>query len=270
MLLSAAAPSPSNVKRTIFTRYRITPTLRSRRTVGLSLIILSSQPVQKRRPHAYSSCLSACKESAPIVSKPCSPRGSVARAARLRRHSHPAEYLPTQSKWPGLRWIWKRGTEKLWLQQVRKAGASEEQIEGALFRMREDRCASLEDQLDWLRAAGFAVPTAGIRRTALPSLQAAGSLRSIGVRGPRIWNNNADFSNFPLFGKLPCRLLRDSLKVPSDVNMQCFFVLGRYHFHASGQPAALCSSSGPPRSLPSSPSPERIGARSFQRTAACW
>ena len=46
--------------------------------------------------------------------------------------------------------------EKLWLQQVRKAGASEEQIEGALFRMREDRCASLEDQLDWLRAAGFA------------------------------------------------------------------------------------------------------------------
>jgi tRNA (cmo5U34)-methyltransferase len=46
--------------------------------------------------------------------------------------------------------------KKLWLQQVRKAGASEEQIEGALFRMREDRCASVEDQLDWLRAAGFA------------------------------------------------------------------------------------------------------------------
>jgi tRNA (cmo5U34)-methyltransferase len=45
--------------------------------------------------------------------------------------------------------------QKLWLQQVRKAGASEEQIEGALFRMREDRCASLEDQLEWLRAAGF-------------------------------------------------------------------------------------------------------------------
>jgi tRNA (cmo5U34)-methyltransferase len=44
----------------------------------------------------------------------------------------------------------------LWLEQVRKAGASEEQIEGALYRMREDRCASVEDQLGWLRAAGFA------------------------------------------------------------------------------------------------------------------
>lgn len=44
---------------------------------------------------------------------------------------------------------------KLWLQQVRKAGASEEQIEGALYRMREDRCASVGDQLDWLRASWF-------------------------------------------------------------------------------------------------------------------
>ena len=46
--------------------------------------------------------------------------------------------------------------KKPWLQQVREAGASEEQIEGALFRMREDRCASVENQSDWLRAAGFA------------------------------------------------------------------------------------------------------------------
>jgi tRNA (cmo5U34)-methyltransferase len=46
--------------------------------------------------------------------------------------------------------------KSLWLQQVRKAGASQEQIDGALYRMREDRCASVEDQVDWLREAGFA------------------------------------------------------------------------------------------------------------------
>ena len=57
---------------------------------------------------------------------------------------------------------------------------------------------------------------------------------ALGVRGLRIWNN-VDFSNFPLFGKLPCRAFGDSLKVPSEVNMQCFFRLGRYHFDASGQ-----------------------------------
>lgn len=45
--------------------------------------------------------------------------------------------------------------QKLWLEQVRKAGASQAQIDGALYRMREDRCASVEDQLNWLREAGF-------------------------------------------------------------------------------------------------------------------
>jgi hypothetical protein len=56
---------------------------------------------------------------------------------------------------------------------------------------------------------------------------------ALGVRGPRIWDNNLDFSNVPLLGKLPYRALGDSLKVPSDVDMQCFFRLGRYHFNAS-------------------------------------
>jgi tRNA (cmo5U34)-methyltransferase len=44
----------------------------------------------------------------------------------------------------------------LWLQQVRTAGATEEQVEASLYRQQEDRCASVEDQLLWLREAGFA------------------------------------------------------------------------------------------------------------------
>lgn len=44
----------------------------------------------------------------------------------------------------------------LWLQQVRVAGATEQQIEASLYRQQEDRCASVEDQLLWLREAGFA------------------------------------------------------------------------------------------------------------------
>jgi tRNA (cmo5U34)-methyltransferase len=44
----------------------------------------------------------------------------------------------------------------LWLQQVRDAGATPEQIEASLYRQREDRCASVEDQLRWMRQAGFA------------------------------------------------------------------------------------------------------------------
>lgn len=44
----------------------------------------------------------------------------------------------------------------LWLKQVRQAGATEEQIEASLYRQREDRCASVEDQLRWMREAGFA------------------------------------------------------------------------------------------------------------------
>jgi tRNA (cmo5U34)-methyltransferase len=44
----------------------------------------------------------------------------------------------------------------LWLEQVRAAGATEQQIEASLYRQQEDRCASVEDQLHWLREAGFA------------------------------------------------------------------------------------------------------------------
>jgi tRNA (cmo5U34)-methyltransferase len=44
----------------------------------------------------------------------------------------------------------------LWLEQVRTAGATEQQIEASLYRQQEDRCASVGDQLQWLRDAGFA------------------------------------------------------------------------------------------------------------------
>jgi tRNA (cmo5U34)-methyltransferase len=43
----------------------------------------------------------------------------------------------------------------LWLQQVREAGATPQQIADSLYRQQDDRCASVEDQLDWMREAGF-------------------------------------------------------------------------------------------------------------------
>jgi tRNA (cmo5U34)-methyltransferase len=44
----------------------------------------------------------------------------------------------------------------LWLEQVRAAGATEQQIEASLYRQQEDRSATLADQLLWFREAGFA------------------------------------------------------------------------------------------------------------------
>jgi tRNA (cmo5U34)-methyltransferase len=46
--------------------------------------------------------------------------------------------------------------KQLWLDQVRMNGATEQQIADSLYRQQEDRCASVEDQLAWMRAAGFA------------------------------------------------------------------------------------------------------------------
>lgn len=45
--------------------------------------------------------------------------------------------------------------QSLWLQQVRELGATTKQIEESLFRQQEDRRASVEDQIQWLREAGF-------------------------------------------------------------------------------------------------------------------
>jgi tRNA (cmo5U34)-methyltransferase len=44
----------------------------------------------------------------------------------------------------------------LWLEQVRVAGATEQQVADSLYRQQEDRCAPVEEQLVWMRAAGFA------------------------------------------------------------------------------------------------------------------
>jgi tRNA (cmo5U34)-methyltransferase len=46
--------------------------------------------------------------------------------------------------------------KSLWLAQIRAAGATEQQIANSLFRQQEDRCAPVELQLTWMRAAGFA------------------------------------------------------------------------------------------------------------------
>lgn len=43
-----------------------------------------------------------------------------------------------------------------WLAAVRSCGATETQIEESLYRQREDRRASVEAQMAWLREAGFA------------------------------------------------------------------------------------------------------------------
>ncbi len=39
--------------------------------------------------------------------------------------------------------------------EIRAAGLSEAEIRNAQNRMEFDRCATLEDQLQWMRAAGF-------------------------------------------------------------------------------------------------------------------
>lgn len=45
---------------------------------------------------------------------------------------------------------------RLWLEQVRAGGVPEAEIAKARERMQHDRCATLDDQLRWLREAGFA------------------------------------------------------------------------------------------------------------------
>ena len=45
--------------------------------------------------------------------------------------------------------------KSLWLQQVREAGATPQQIADSLYRQQDDRCASVEAQLQWMREAGF-------------------------------------------------------------------------------------------------------------------
>ncbi len=43
-----------------------------------------------------------------------------------------------------------------WLHKVKALGATEQEISDSLFRQQEDHCASVEDQMTWMRAAGFA------------------------------------------------------------------------------------------------------------------
>lgn len=43
-----------------------------------------------------------------------------------------------------------------WLAQIRERGATEQEIADAEYRMQADLCSSVEDQLQWMREAGFA------------------------------------------------------------------------------------------------------------------
>ncbi len=52
---------------------------------------------------------------------------------------------------PALETLYKQ----MWLEQVRELGATEPEIDASLFRQREDRCASVDDQMVWMRSAGF-------------------------------------------------------------------------------------------------------------------
>ncbi|QEE31313.1 class I SAM-dependent methyltransferase [Terriglobus albidus] len=45
---------------------------------------------------------------------------------------------------------------ELWLRQVRVNGATEDQIKASLYRMTDDKCSPVEEQLHWMREAGFA------------------------------------------------------------------------------------------------------------------
>lgn len=42
-----------------------------------------------------------------------------------------------------------------WLKQIRERGATEQEIADAEYRMQADRCSSVEEQLAWMREAGF-------------------------------------------------------------------------------------------------------------------
>ena len=56
----------------------------------------------------------------------------------------------------------------------------------------------------------------------------------LGVSGPRV-RNDVHFSSFSLLGKFPCLAFGELLKVPSEVNVQCFFCLVWDHFLASDE-----------------------------------
>jgi tRNA (cmo5U34)-methyltransferase len=51
-------------------------------------------------------------------------------------------------------WLEERQREG-WLQACRRAGASEDELAGALQRMTADRSSDTETQLRWLREAGY-------------------------------------------------------------------------------------------------------------------
>lgn len=76
--------------------------------------------------------------------------------ARIRRALVPGGLFVNAEQVAGATPALEERQHRLWLAQAERAGASAEAIAQAEERMAHDRCASLEDQLRWLREAGFA------------------------------------------------------------------------------------------------------------------
>lgn len=49
----------------------------------------------------------------------------------------------------------ERRYKQVWLAEVRALGATAQEIEDALFRQQQDRCATVEQQVEWMRSAGL-------------------------------------------------------------------------------------------------------------------
>lgn len=75
--------------------------------------------------------------------------------ARIRRALKPGGVFVNAEQILQKTPVWEAEAKTLWLRDVRALGATEEQIRTSLLRQTEDRCATAEDQLGWLREAGF-------------------------------------------------------------------------------------------------------------------
>lgn len=65
-----------------------------------------------------------------------------------------------------------------WLAQVRERGATEQEIADCEYRMQADKCASVQDQLGWMRDAGFADADCWLKEGRFAVLSGTRSLES--------------------------------------------------------------------------------------------
>lgn len=82
--------------------------------------------------------------------------GKQALFARVREALRPGGIFVNAEQVLGPTAVAEERYARRWLADIRRLGAPEDEIARAGQRMAHDRCASVEDQLQWLRAAGFA------------------------------------------------------------------------------------------------------------------